>query len=149
MGRILKYGFTQDFITNMDSYLVSFMDLTGQVQDLISNNMVKATDTQLVNDIRQMNSFGNFENMQKAMQQQFHTIMDQQFQQFSMEEAMKMVTPFDHGGYLMGPGFNPSDTMAFNAQQEMTNQMNIMNDMMNQMNMMNDMMNQMDMDSLR
>lgn len=37
---------------------------------------------------------------------------EQQFQQFSMDEAMKSVTPFDHGGYVQGPGFNPSDSMS-------------------------------------
>ncbi len=145
MGRILKYGFFADFVTNMESYRNSFIDLTGQVQHIMKNNMDHAMDSQMFNDMNQMNNFDGFENMQMAMQQEFQSIMDQQFQQFSLEEAMKIVTPFDHGGYLMGPGFNPSDTMAFDAQQDMMQQIDMMNDMMHQMDMMNDMMHQMNM----
>ena len=52
-----------------------------------------------------------------------------QFNDFAMEEARKSVTPFDHGGYVQGDGFNPSDTMAADAQRQMDN--------LNQMNNMN------------
>lgn len=45
--------------------------------------------------------------------------------QQAMNEAMRSVTPFDHGGYVQGYGFNPSDTMA----QDSFNQMNNMNNM--------------------
>lgn len=39
-------------------------------------------------------------------------IMMQQFNQWTMDESLKIVTPFDMGGYAQGEGFNPSDTMA-------------------------------------
>ena len=46
----------------------------------------------------------------------FHQQMEQ-FNQWAMSESLKSVTPFDHGGYVMGAGFNPSDTMAHEAHQ--------------------------------
>ena len=66
--------------------------------------------------------------------QNFHMQMvqdnlNQQFMQqsmdFAMNEAMKAVTPFDMGGYVQGPGFNPSDTMAHNAMNDMNNMNNM------------------------
>ncbi len=56
--------------------------------------------------------------------------MNRQFNDWSMEESRKAVTPFDHGGYVQGDGFNPSDTMAADAQREQLNQMNNMNNML-------------------
>lgn len=53
---------------------------------------------------------------------------NRQFMEFSMNEAMKAVTPFDHGGYVQGYGFNPSDTMAGDMQRQMDS-MNDMNHM--------------------
>lgn len=63
--------------------------------------------------------------------------MNRQFNEQAMEESRKAVTPFDHGGYVQGDGFNPSDTMAADAQRQMENmnQMNQMNDMNNMNNM--------------
>ncbi len=56
--------------------------------------------------------------------------MNRQFNDWSMEESRKAVTPFDHGGYVQGDGFNPSDTIAADAQREQLNQMNNMNNML-------------------
>ena len=56
-------------------------------------------------------------NDNQQMQQQ----MNDEFNRQAMEEGWKSVTPFDHGGYVQGPGFNPSDTAA--------QQMNDMNNM--------------------
>lgn len=53
---------------------------------------------------------------------------NRQFDEQAMEESRKAVTPFDHGGYVQGDGFNPSDTMAADAQRQMDN-MNNMNNM--------------------
>lgn len=47
----------------------------------------------------------------------------------SMSEAMKSITPFDHGGYVMGDGFNPSDTMANQSHMDSMNSANDMNHM--------------------
>ena len=53
----------------------------------------------------------------------------------AMEESRKAVTPFDHGGYVQGDGFNPSDTMAADAarqaQQDAMGTMNPPTDMNN------------------
>lgn len=54
-----------------------------------------------------------------------------QFSQWSMDEAMKAITPFDHGGYVQGNGFNPSDTMAYeSAMDSMNHSMDSMNSSM-------------------
>ena len=59
-----------------------------------------------------------------ALMQHMQMNNDMAMQQ-AMNEAMRSVTPFDHGGYVQGYGFNPSDTMA----QDSFNQMNNMNNM--------------------
>ncbi len=45
----------------------------------------------------------------RSMHEQF--VQEEQNRHF-MEESIKSVTPFDHGGNLLGEGINPSDTMA-------------------------------------
>jgi|GEM_PF-2453344 len=55
--------------------------------------------------------------------------IERQQNEWAMEEARKSVTPFDIGGYVQGDGFNPSDTMAADAQREQMDQMNDMNNM--------------------
>lgn len=61
-------------------------------------------------------------------QQQMFMQQVDQFNNWAMSESLKSVTPFDHGGYVMGPGFNPSDTMAFESHQmDMNNSMNDFN----------------------
>lgn len=68
----------------------------------------------------------------EMMQRQMEEIQRQQ-DAWAMEESRRAVTPFDLGGYVQGDGFNPSDTMAADAQRQ---QMDTMNDM-NSMNHMN------------
>lgn len=48
--------------------------------------------------------------------------------------------PFDHGGYVQGPGFNPSDTMAYQSM-EMHNHMDHMHNHMDHMHSNMDNMN--------
>lgn len=48
-----------------------------------------------------------------------------------MDESLKAVTPFDHGGYVQGPGFNPSDTFAYDS---MNHNMDNMHSGMDNMN---------------
>ncbi len=71
------------------------------------------------------NGYNNNMQMHMQMQDDFNRQMNQQqfdeMNRHAMEESMKAVTPFDHGGYVQGPGFNPSDTAA--------QQMNDMNNM--------------------
>ena len=70
------------------------------------------------------------EEMQRQMEEMQRQMEEMQRQQneWAAEEARKAVTPFDHGGYMQGDGFNPSDTMAADAQRQMDN-MNNMNNM--------------------
>lgn len=67
-----------------------------------------------VNNSKIVNNFSGNEEMQR------------QQNEWAAEEARKAVTPFDHGGYMQGDGFNPSDTMAADAQREQMNNMNNM-----------------------
>jgi hypothetical protein len=61
-------------------------------------------------------------------QQQISMQQFEEFNSWAMSEGFKSVTPFDHGGNVMGPGFNPSETMAFESQQmDMNNTMNDFN----------------------
>jgi len=105
----------EDFLSSIPKDTKQFYN------DIINNNMEFSgisqlssmrrhiQNTYLAQDIDDMNNF------------QF-----QQFTQWAMDESMKAVTPFDHGGYVQGPGFNPSDTM----HQEMNNMNFGMNDSM-------------------
>ena len=66
----------------------------------------------------------DYNNNMQAHEDFVRQMNQQQFDEMNrhaMEESMKAVTPFDHGGYVQGPGFNPSDTAA--------QQMNDMNNM--------------------
>ncbi len=70
----------------------------------------------------------HLQQVEQINQEQFH-----QFTQWAMDEGLKSVTPFDHGGYVQGPGFNPSDTMAHDSMQ-MHHQMDHMHSSMDNMN---------------
>ena len=61
--------------------------MKSKISDVIFNNYSNTNDDNL--------------RMQKEM-------FDREFMEFSI----KSVTPFDHGGFIQGEGFNPSDTMA-------------------------------------
>ena len=67
------------------------------------------------------NHFNAHEEFNRQMQQQMNDEFNRQSMEHAMNESWKSVTPFDHGGYIQGPGFNPSDTAA--------QQMNDMNNM--------------------
>lgn len=53
----------------------------------------------------EFNNYSNPNDDNLRMQQE---MFDREFMEFSI----KSVTPFDHGGFIQGEGFNPSDTMA-------------------------------------
>lgn len=78
-------------------------------------------------------AFDANQHMMDEMNRQFN----QQAMDFTMDEARKAATPFDHGGYQQGYGINPSDTMAADMNTMMNNDMNnMMNNDMNNMNNM-------------
>lgn len=71
----------------------------------------------------------NMQNQQRLLEEQ-----QRLFDQWAMEEANKSVTPFDHGGYVKGYGFNPSDTAAQDMHQQ---QMQDFNNFLDQQNFNN------------
>lgn len=71
-------------------------------QQIWEQQMQQMIDQQLI-DQQLMN--------QQLMNQQ----LINQHIQHAMNESIKASTPFDSGGYLMGPGVNPSDTAAHNS----------------------------------
>jgi len=71
----------------------------------------------------------NMQNQQRLLEEQ-----QRLFDQWTMEEANKSVTPFDHGGYVQGYGFNPSDTAAQDMHQQ---QMQDFNNFLDQQNFNN------------
>ena len=52
----------------------------------------------------------HLQHVEQVHQQQF-----QDFSRWAMEEGLRSVMPFDAGGYVQGPGFNPSDTFAHDS----------------------------------
>ncbi len=85
-----------------------------------SNSHSGGSRSNTYNNNMQMHDDFNRQMMEETNRQMNQQMMDEMNRR-SMEESMKAVTPFDHGGYVQGPGFNPSDTAA--------QQMNDMNNM--------------------
>ena len=88
--------------------------------DLSDNAYAMDHNFDIMNQHMQMHMQAHNDAMMQHMQMNNDLAMQQ-----AMNEAMRSVTPFDHGGYVQGYGFNPSDTMA----QDSFNQMNNMNNM--------------------
>ncbi len=96
-------------------------------------NMPKDTESFMMGMMNHEDNFNGIDSFDSAryhmdfmQQEQFD-----QFSQWSMDEAMKAVTPFDHGGYVQGNGFNPSDTIAYeSAMDSMNHSMDSMNSSM-------------------
>ena len=85
-----------------------------------AHHQQQAMDMEQQNRFMQESSDFTMEESRRAMEES----------RWAMEESLKSVTPFDFGGYVQGDGFNPSDTMAADAQrQEMNDMNNHMNDM--------------------
>ena len=84
-----------------------------------SNNSYATNCSMLNNDHMNEQAIQNMHRQmveQQTMQQQ---AVNRHIQQ-AMNEGIRAATPFDLGGYVQGPGFNPSETMAH------TNMMNQM-----------------------
>lgn len=110
---------------------MDFNNLTNHnnlFNEMILNNIliqdISHNDQQMSNIINHMDA--------QMFNEQFMQNTTMESMNFTMEESLKSVLPFDYGGYLLGEGVNPSDTMVA----EMNNIM--MNDMNNMMNDMND-----------
>jgi len=158
--KILNETKNEDFIKNAAQYFEDngkfrFDDLKDindytNFNQMMNHNVQDFIRTQ--NQINQQQMQMNMQNqMNQQMQHQLQSQMDLQMQQQINKAfndfSMKSVTPFDHGGFVQGQGFNPSDTMAAemnNMNRETNNQMtNSMNNNMhdNFNNSMNDNMN--------
>lgn len=85
--------------------------------DLSDNAYALDNNFDIMNQHMQMHMQAHNDALMQHMQMNNDLAMQQ-----AMNEAMRSVTPFDHGGYVQGYGFNPSDTMA----QDSFNQMNNM-----------------------
>lgn len=85
--------------------------------DLSDNAFAMDHNFDIMNQHMQMHMQAHNDALMQHMQMNNDIAM-----QHAMDEAMRSVTPFDHGGYVQGYGFNPSDTMA----QDSFNQMNNM-----------------------
>lgn len=108
------------FIASISTLLIYFLN---------KYNKVKSKNNQFNNS-----HSSNMSNEQQAQWNQMNfwqQEQNRQFMEWSMNEARKAVTPFDHGGYVMGDGFNPSDTMAadMDRQAQEMNNINNMNNM--------------------
>lgn len=110
-------------------FLIIFSD---NITSLISGHLHEQQSIQ-----NQQRSFEEQQRMfEEDMQNQQRLLEEQQrlFDQWAMEEANKSVTPFDHGGYVKGYGFNPSDTAAQDMHQQ---QMQDFNNFLDQQNFNN------------
>lgn len=88
-------------------FAVHFADLTPQEQTAFR-------ETLSCDDLSRLEALLHGERLVESV------VMEQirQFNDWAMREGMRSVTPFDCGGYVQGSGFNPSDTMAHEAQQQ-------------------------------
>ncbi|MBQ3573243.1 MAG: hypothetical protein IJA16_01460 [Clostridia bacterium] len=96
------------------------------LKDLLSKyDAVKRRGQSRQRNYGQRNNYSNehFDQINRMNEEENIRRMNEEFMRQATEEGIKSVTPFDHGGYAQGPGFNPSDTMANDA---MNNQMNNM-----------------------
>lgn len=98
-------------------------DMKKEILNILINKGLYLNNSKIINNYKADTSF-NDATMDTTMQDE----INRQNNEWAMEEARKSVTPFDHGGYVQGDGFNPSDTMAADAQRQMDN-MNNMNNM--------------------
>lgn len=119
-----------DVKANIDSYMVRKNQ--GKVksnQDQYKRmnydmqNMHRMYEQMMQQNLSSEETQRQMEEIQRQMEE-----MQRQQSEWTAEEARRATTPFDHGGYVQGDGFNPSDTMAADAQRQMDN-MNNMNNM--------------------
>lgn len=142
---LVSYYFTKfimyhvgDVRANIDSYMVrkNYRKVNSNRDKYKKMNYDMQNMRRMREQMMQQQNLSN-EEMQRQMEEMQRQMEDSQRQmeemqrqqnEWATEEARKAVTPFDHGGYMQGDGFNPSDTMAADAQRQMDN-MNNMNNM--------------------
>ena len=106
-GQNLNKNFKNHFLKMTKEERDKYINTLSEKNKRLFNNYINCDDAQRQNQL---------------MQQMFQQNMINEFNQWAMNEGIRSVTPFDFGGYVMGDGFNPSDTAA--ADMERMNQMN-------------------------
>lgn len=101
LNYIVNYDKSNTSITQEDKIkIVSILKEFCIGENMESNIIIHSK----ISDI-EFNNYSNFNDDSLRIQQEM-------FDRELMEFSIKSVTPFDHGGFVQGEGFNPSDTMA-------------------------------------
>jgi len=109
--------------------LLSHQRMLYQDNQRFMNEMVMQNNQRFMNEITMQDQQRFMNQMTMDDQQGIMNETMMQDHQRIMDEGMKGITPIDHGGYLQGPGFNPSDTMAHDVTMNQMNDMSNMNGM--------------------
>lgn len=135
IGALISLGMLAYYQPKINKLKKRYEEFTQKVRDNINNmskqekenffsNMSDETENFFQDILHNNSNFSGIHQFQ-ASHMHFHQMdqmQNQQFQDFTrwaMDESMKSVTAFDHGVYVQGPGFNPSDTMAHQMNQQM------------------------------
>ncbi len=108
---------------------------------IISHYIIKAVNNQRAEGLYDWQYGNNFNNSNRDLNAFMDQINQQDFEanmnkssEYAMQVSEKAITPFDHGGDLMGYGFNHSDTLsqdAMNQGSNMSSNMSLQNMTMN------------------
>lgn len=146
IGGAISFGLYVHYQPKINKMKKSYNEFSSKVRENLINmsdnerkeffsNIPKETESffqGILNNDYNFQGIEQFQTSQYHLQQIEHIHQDQfqNFSQWAMDESLKAVTPFDHGGYVQGPGFNPSDTFAHDSM----NHMDHMNSGMDHMN---------------
>lgn len=135
IGALMSLGMLAYYQPKINKLKKRYEEFSQKVRDNINNmpeqerekffSKMSGDTASFFQDILHNNiDFSGIDQFQESQMyfQQMNDMQDQQFQEFTnwaMDESMKSVTAFDHGGYVQGAGFNPSDTMAHQMNQDM------------------------------
>lgn len=153
-GAVVSLGIYVHYQQKINKIKVSYEEFSSKVRENLTNmseserneffsNMSNETESFFQGILNNDFDFVGIDQFQASRYhlQQVELLHQEQFQEFSrwaMDESLKAVTPFDYGGYVQGPGFNPSDTFAFdNINQNMDNMNTGMDNMNNGMDNFN------------
>lgn len=139
-GAVVSFGLYAYYQPKINRMKGSYEEFSQKVRDNL-NNMSESEKKSFFSDMSDetknffqviLNNDFNFHGIDQFQTSQYHLqqieqLHQDQFQDFSrwaMDESLKAVTPFDHGGYVQGPGFNPSDTFAYDSMNQSMDNMN-------------------------
>lgn len=147
VGAMASFGIYAYYQPKIRKMKKSYEEFSSKVRENLINmsederkeffsNMPEETETffqGILNNDLNFQGIDQFQTSQYHLQQieELHQEQFQDFTGWAMDESLKAVTPFDHGGYVQGPGFNPSDTFAYDS---MNHNMDNMHSGMDNMN---------------